>query len=302
MLSDKPLNKIQLNKFAKIIKRDYPDFSIRSIKSLKSGWDNFVIEINRSYIFRFPKSKNFKLDKEIKVLKRLNGKITLEIPLYEFVGKETLYVGYKKIIGQPLSRNIVEKLRAKDKNILARDIARFFYEFHLALPINMSRKFGIKKDGQYWRPLVIKKKVIGRLKNRGLSDFIEFVLDRYLDLNKNNPNLVIAYNDLHGSNMAFDSKKCRLNGIFDFSDVAVEDVNREFCSLFSLDQKLAYSVIRQYEKLSGRLININRVFCNSVISAASILGVFINQPSSKNYRYALSDLLQLKNISSKFPK
>lgn len=32
----------------------------------------------------------------------------------------------------------------------------------------------------------------------------------------------------------------------------------------------------------------------SVICEASILGVFIDKPDSKNYKYALNDLLQLK--------
>lgn len=149
---------------------------------------------------------------------------------------------------------------------------------------------------------MVKKKVIGQLKNIELSNFIEIALNEYLNLNKNNSNLVIAYNDLHGENMAFNRKSQRLNGIFDFSDVAIEDINKEFCSLFSLDQKFAISVIKQYEKLSGQKIDIKKVFINSVISAASILGVFIDKPMSKNYKYALNDLRNLKNISHQFLK
>jgi len=104
VLTNKSATQTQLNSFKRIIEKDYPGFDIRSIKALKSGWDNFALEINRTYIFRFPKSPNFKLDKEIKILERLNGKITLKIPIYEFIGKKVPYVGYKKIIGQSLSR------------------------------------------------------------------------------------------------------------------------------------------------------------------------------------------------------
>jgi len=300
MLATKDLSKTQITKFEKIIKQDYPDFIIKSIKPLKSGWDNFVLEINKTYIFRFPKKEAFNLNKEIKILDYLKGKITLEIPCYEFVGKTIKYVGYKKIIGKPLLENTLKSLNAKERNILANDVAKFFYEFHSALLLINYRKFKLEKDSQSWRPLVIKKNVINKIKNQELSTFIENSLDKYLELSKDKTNLVIAYNDLHGNNMAFDKKLGRLNGIFDFSDVAIEDIHREFCSLFSLDQELTISIIKRYEKLSKRKIDISKVFITAVVCEASILGVFINKPESKNYKYALNDLLYLKSVYLKY--
>jgi len=300
MLATKDLSQSQINKFRKIITQDYPDFDVKSVKPLKSGWDNYVLEINKTYIFRFPKKKDFKLNKEIEILKVLNGKISLNIPVYEFIGKKVPYVGYRKIVGRPLLENTLKTLSSKKRNILAHDIANFFYEFHSALPLNKYKKFNLEKDGQSWRPLAIKKKVIGKLKNQELSDFIEDILNKYLELIKDKTNLVVAYNDLHGDNMAFNKKTGRLNGIFDFSDVAIEDIHREFCSLFSLDYKLALSIINQYEKLSKWKIDISKVFITAVICEASILGVFINKPESKNYRYALNDLLKLKRIRKLF--
>ena len=300
MLVTKDLTSTQIIKFGKVITKDYPDFIIKSIKPLKSGWDNFVLEINKTYIFRFPKKKDFKLSKEIEILKALENKISLNIPVYEFIGTKTPYVGYRKIVGEPLSLNTLKNLSSKKRNMLARDIAKFFFEFHSSLPISKSKKFNLEVGSQDWRSLVIKKKVIGKLKNKELSDFIEENLDRYLKFSNDKNSLVAAYNDLHGNNMAFDKKAGKLNGIFDFSDVAIEDIHREFCSLFSLDQKLTLDIIKQYEKLSGRIIDVNRVFTTAVICEASILGVFINKPNLKNYKYALNDLLHLKDICSKF--
>lgn len=296
------INDLQLKKFKAIINSDYPDFDIKSIKTLKAGWDNFVVEVNKEYIFRFPKNKDFSLDNEVKILKSLKDRITLDIPVYEYIGKGSLFVGYKKIVGSPLSLNAIKLLDSKSRSILEKDIATFLYEFHSALPIKKTKSLGLKKDSHYWRPLVIKKKVIGKLKNQDLSDFIEMILGRYLDANQDNSDLVVAYNDLHGNNLAFDKKKMKLKGIFDFSDVAIENVAREFCSLFSLDQKLAIGIIKKYEKLSGRSVKLEQVFINAVIGEASILGVFMDKPDSQNYKYALNDLLQLKKISNKFIK
>ena len=300
MLATKDLNQSQINKFGKIITQDYPNFSVKSIKPLKSGWDNFALEINKTYIFRFPKRKEFKLNKEIEILKVLNGKTSLNIPVYEFIGKKVPYVGYKKIVGRPLLENTLKTLSPKNKNILAHDIANFFYEFHSALPLSKHKKFNLEKNSQSWRPLAIRKKVIGKLKNQELSDFIKGILNKYLELVKDKTNLVIAYNDLHGDNIAFNKKTGRLNGIFDFSDVAVEDIHREFCSLFSLDQKLTLDIIKYYEKLAKRKIDVNKVLIMAVICEASMLGVFIDKPESKNYRYALNDLLKLKRINKTY--
>lgn len=296
MLVTKDLTPTQITKLSKVITKDYPDFIIKSIKPLKSGWDNFVLEINKTYIFRFPKKKDFKLNKEIGILKALEKKITLNIPVYEFIGTKVPYVGYQKIVGGPLLLNTLKNLTPRKKNILAHDIANFFYEFHTSLPLSKYKKFNLETNSQSWRPLVIKKKVIDKIKNKELSDFIKDNLDKYLELIKDKKNLVIAYNDLHGNNIAFNKKTGKLNGVFDFSDVAVEDIHQEFCSLLSLDYKLVISIIKYYEKLAKRTIDIKKVFITAVVCEASILGVFIDKPESKNYKYALNDLLELKKI------
>ncbi len=296
------VNDLQLKKFKAMINSDYPNFNIKSVKALKAGWDNFVVEVNKEYIFRFPKNKDFSLDKEIKILKRLQDKVTLEIPVYEYIGKSSMFVGYKKIVGSPLSLNAIKSLDGKSRGLLEKDIATFLYEFHSALPIGKIKSLGLKKDSHYWRPLVIKKNVIGKLKNQDLSDFIEMILGRYLTMNLDGSSLVVAYNDLHGNNLAFNKKKKRLRGVFDFSDVAIENVAREFCSLFSLDQKLTVGIIKKYEKLSGKAVKLEQVFINAVVGEASVLGVLMDKSDSQNYKYALNDLMQLKKISKKFIK
>ncbi|MFA7702411.1 MAG: phosphotransferase [Patescibacteria group bacterium] len=289
-------NESQINKFKKIIKQDYPDFKIESIKLLKAGWCNFVVEINKTYIFRFPKKDDVDLDLEAKILKILKGRITLEIPVYEFFGKKSSYVGYKKITGQPLTATLLKSLSLKSKQLLASDMANFLYEFHKLLPITKAKQLNLGSDNHKWRPEVIQKYVIGKLRNKKLLDFIEINLDKYLELIKDKSNLIIAYNDLHQNNIAFNKKSSRLNGIFDFGDVAVEHISIEFYRLFSFDPELATNVIKQYKKISGRKISVERVFGTAVVSIAAMLGVYNRQPNSKKYKDALNDLLRLKSL------
>lgn len=287
-------NKSQTNKFKHLIKTDYPNFQIKNIKLLKSGWDNFAVEINKSYIFRFPKKEDIDLTKEINILKQLNGKITLQIPNYEFIGKKSPYVGYKKIMGQPLTINILKSLSLKNRHLLINDIANFFYEFHEFLPITKAKKLNIKIDKHKWESTVIREKVIGKLKNKDLSDFIEENLDKYLKFVNENTNLIIVYNDFHEENIAFNKNRSRLTGVFDFSDVAVSNVYMEFYRLFSFDKKLALEVIKKYEQLSGRLVDLKKVFIGAIIGEAAELGFYSLKPNSKEYKNALKNLLILK--------
>ena len=286
-------DKSQLNKFKTIINLDYPDFKIKSIETLKAGWCNFVVEINKTYIFRFPKENDVNLDGENKILKILKGKTTLEIPDYEFFGIKNPYVGYKKITGQPLTIALLKSLSDNNKQLLAFDIANFLYEFHTLLPITRAKQLNLGSDNHRWRPEVIQKYVIGKLKDKKLSDFIEVNLNKYLKLIEDKSDLVIAYNDLHQNNVAFNKKTVRLNGIFDFGDVAVEHISIEFYRLFSFDPQLTADVIKQYEKLSGRIISIERVYISAVVSIAAMLGVYNRQPKSKKYKDAMKDLLRL---------
>jgi hypothetical protein len=296
------IKKSRLEKFKERINSDYPNFKITSIKSLKAGWDNYVVEINKTYIFRFHKKGNFNLEKEIKVLQGLKNKITLEIPNYEFIGKESVYVGYKKIIGGSLTPEIIKNLSSDKKEKLAHDLANFFDEFHRVWTIAEFKKIRDGRDDLSWQPEVIKKYSIKRLEDQILINIIKEFLIKEEKFDFKKAKLVVAYNDLHGNNVAFSQKEEKLTGIFDFSDVAINDVNIEFYRLFLLDPELAVMTIKKYEKLSGRRVSLERVFANAIICAAAIWGVYSKKPNSKKAQAAFKDLMTIKNIYLDFKK
>ena len=289
-----------LNKYFKIIKKDYPKLEIKTAKFLKAGYDNFVIEINKSLIFRFPKNRRIILNKEIGILKLLKNKITLKIPDYEYLGITEQYVGYKKIFGRPLSSTLYKSLSLRQKNQLAKDLALFFYEFQLALPLKLSHKLGLKKDTQIWRLEYLKKCLTTKKINNEISLFLNRVIKKRGELKKKDFNFVVAYNDLHGNNIAFDTKTNRITGIFDFSDTAIEDVNQEFASIFSLDPKFVEKIIEEYEKISKIKVNLEWVFINSVIITATIFCDSLSKPKSANYRKSVNNLIMLNKISSQY--
>jgi hypothetical protein len=290
------MSTISVSKVKKIINFDYPDFQIKSIKPLKGGWDNFVFEVNKLYIFRFPKKEDFNLIKEIRILNHLKGKTTLKIPEYYFIGTKFKYVGYKKIIGEPVTNKLLKTLTKTEKNILAKDIARFFYEFHESLPFNLVSQFKLKKNTEAWRPIVIKKFLIPKLKDQRLLYFVKLSLKKYLTTRQDKASLRITFSDLHGENMAYDLKKRRLAGIFDFSDVAIETLDREFSHLFSAEYELNLNIIKYYQRLSSRLVSLENVWLNSIIGEASIMAAYHKKPKSEIYQKAKTNLLRLQTF------
>lgn len=291
--------RLSQNKIKQVIVADYPDFKIKTIKSLKSGWDNFVFEINGKYIFRFPKNNDFNLDGEIKVLKYLKGKITTKIPDYKYIGRKIRYVGYAKIMGSSLTIKLLKSLSKSEKKMLARSLARFLFEFHAALPLKKVKEFNIKGGSFKWRVNVINRLLLKKLKDRKLLKLIQDSLRIYLK-SKKHQKVIIAYNDLHGENIAYDEKKRKLNGVFDFSDTAVSDINIELSCLFPLDECLNLEVINQYQKLSGRKIDLKIVLADAVIIQASILAIYINKPKARNYKIALDSLKEIALFVDKY--
>jgi aminoglycoside 2''-phosphotransferase len=293
------IDNISPEKVKTIIKRDYPNFEIESIKILKSGWDNSVFEINNDYIFRFPKKENKGLKNEIKIIKYLNDIISLKIPVNDFVGKKDLYVGYKKIIGQPLNQDIIKSLSDKEKKLVAEDIANFFYEFHSSLPISLAKKFDIQSNTRDWWPPVIERLII-KIKDKKIKFFLRENLIRYLTMMENEPDLVIAYNDLHENNIAFNYKKRKIEGIFDFGYVSIEDINKEFYYLCLNDLPLVIETVKQYNKLSGKEVDIKKVYLTAVVGGAAMLAIHSDNPKTKEYRDAMDKLIVLFNAENQF--
>lgn len=122
----KILPKFDAKTIRAVIEKDFPNLKIEQIKLIENGWDNVVAEINGKYIFRFPKDKGANISLEMEILNFLNGKITLQIPIVEFIGKNYVYFGYRKIQGEKLSKQLIDSLEREEREKLTNDLARYF--------------------------------------------------------------------------------------------------------------------------------------------------------------------------------
>lgn len=292
----KVIPKFDLRTVRDVIAGDFPDVKIESIKLIENGWDNVVAEINKLFIFRFPKNfdgseyrgigKNF--DREIKILNFLNGKISLAIPKIEFIGKTFAYTGYKKIPGDDLTQEVFGSLNEKQKEKLIFDLANFLREIHNAIGIEEARAMGVDDANPMFYFDLIKDKLPRKINDPRVFDFIDRMCGECEEMTKEKTETVFLYNDLHTENMAFDAEAKKLNGIFDFGDTMIGDINMDFSPLYRFDPYFMKAVAENYQKLTNRTLNLRRMIVYGRINELSDLTEFIDQPESAVYKNVMN--------------
>jgi hypothetical protein len=92
----------------KLIEGCFPELRIKRCRQMRTGWENFVLEINGEYVFRFPKywETEKRLENEIEFLPTLASRLSTQVPDYEFVWKATgsIHTGLAATARSPESR------------------------------------------------------------------------------------------------------------------------------------------------------------------------------------------------------
>jgi len=243
------------------IKRHIPTLDITTITEHESC-DNYVIEVNERLIFRFPKKHDIagRVACEVALLEELEPKISLHIPRL-FYAHET-FVGYHKISGTALTSELYDTLESQEKHKLALDIATFFYQVHKSLDVGHARTLGVR-DAQW--PLsceILIEKLDKKLPDTRLEKIFQRMItwhDSFI-VSPDDPNdIVVVHNDVHEKNIAFDTKNNLINGIFDFSDIAIGDRYLEFRYLYLISPELFEQAARAYAQLMGQEFTMQRV-------------------------------------------
>ncbi|OHA21551.1 MAG: hypothetical protein A2849_03975 [Candidatus Taylorbacteria bacterium RIFCSPHIGHO2_01_FULL_51_15] len=240
-----------------VIGQELPDLIVHDAHPIGEGADNTTIEVNREYVFRFPRKgreHRHSFEEENKVLKALRGKTTTRLPEIEFEGKTYQWSGYKKIPGVQL-KDVKEELTDTQREQLAKDAALFLFELHNALPISEAAEFGLKRPRG--GPSREKLSDIRQLVNREFPDeemreFLLSSIDRYEHmLGEASPPQGLLHGDFHPGNIVVNPDTNRLNGVIDFGEVAIGDVYVDFAYQFARDKDFAKAMMEEYSRLSG---------------------------------------------------
>ena len=236
-------NDINLRAIKYILEHSIEGFKVNTIRLLGTGNDSYVYEVNDSIVFKFAKHKkaSSNLVKEAKILKFLEGKLSLSIPKVLYVcSPNELFnyylIGLSKINGISLSREIYDSLSLDEKDDLARQMANFLKQLHEIKYDEDKEDIMIKFKEDY---LKLKEKVYDRLDSSSRDKIDALYIKLFSNRDFINSRNGLIHNDFSCSNILFDLESKKISGIIDFGDACVSDIDSDFyCLLEESDEEL----------------------------------------------------------------
>ena len=251
---------ISAEEASSIIAEDFPEFKDAQIKLLGQGQNAVTFEVDEEYLFRFPFRLTASvevgdLDTQRRILQSLEGKLDVEIPRIEYKGKEQHYIGYRKIKGEVLTREVLETLTDEEKDWVGKDLAHFVNQMYKALPIEAAEEAGFTR-----RPFIKEEsrketeEFVG-IEFEGVArDFFLRALQQSKELESAPHKEVPLHGDLDLGNMVLDPKTKRLKGVIDFGH-AIGDVHRDFFYSRIRDPIMGKAMTEEYERTSGEALS-----------------------------------------------
>lgn len=241
------------NKIREIIHHEFPDFFISSIKKIGEGDNSKAFLINQNYIFRFPKRKEVKqqLKKETSVLPIIQSLLDLKIPAFDFISKDTNFVGHKSINGVFLTTEIYKSLEKKIQTKIQKALGVFLTQLH---QINLSILKDYELDmmdyqEEYSHNFEDTQQLIYPNISVRDSKIITLFFTAYLNDPKNfeyKPALI--HNDFSTDHILFETSNNVISGIIDFGDLAIGDPDYDLIYLLdSFGKDFILKVLKFYK-------------------------------------------------------
>ena len=237
----------------------FENFKVNSIRPLGSGYDSIAYLVNEKYVFKVKTSNNeekgYRKEKAICdfLNKNLNSNVVIPNIEYSYISEEISIIGYKKIEGKPLNRELYSKMTDKEKELLKKDLASFLRYIHDLNYIeiqqyvidnkkNVLQEYQLLKNTIYNDLTVIEKK------------YIEEFMKKLDSMTIFNDKKCLCHNDFSCNHILLNGNN-RLCGIIDFGDAGITD---EYCDFIYLledsDEEIGHEfgedILKQYGNIS----------------------------------------------------
>jgi aminoglycoside phosphotransferase (APT) family kinase protein len=237
------------------IQSAFPDFPVESVAYEGEGDFCVAYTANGEWVFRFARNAEAarSLQCEAVLLPQVAPTLNLPVPIITHFGTERTgnlaVAGHRKIVGQPLTRELFLGLTVVQQERCARDLAAFLRTLHsfdrdAALRAGVpecSYPFCRTEQGitpgtaveQYRREL---QKLLSFPEVLGvdLAAFCAATVERLVAIpSPLGPDLGLVHGDLSEDHILFDPAASRIAGIIDFTDVVLTDPCLDLMYLYS---------------------------------------------------------------------
>lgn len=198
-----------------LIEAQFPALAPAKVEPLGEGWDNGAFAVNGACVFRFPRRQLAVplLEREVRVLPQLAGKLPLATPLPSHAGKPSQefpwpFAGYPMLPGRTADQ---AALSEGQRSRAAAPLGRFLKALH-ALPVDAGRDLIDRLDAAK-----IRERTLPRLRE------LELEVPRFFEEPVREPlRTTLVHGDLHARQLLVDAEGA-LTAVIDWGDVHTGD-------------------------------------------------------------------------------
>lgn len=216
------------------LQRALPGFAVRSWELLGEGWMSRALLLDGTWVARFAKSEaaGEDLRKEAALLPLVLGRVSLGVPRFEHVGRQSSglpFVVYRAVPGQPLDDGL-ETLAAPVRERVAEQLAGFIDQLQ-SLSVEELLAAGLEPTdlgAELARDRVAWSSARPQLP-RELFDYVDRRFETYLsEPSFRSAELRLIHADLSPDHWLYDAARTELSGIIDFGDAELGDPDYEY--------------------------------------------------------------------------
>ena len=233
-----------------IIKSLFPEVLIQDFEHITKGYENDILVVNKTLIFRVLKNPDRTYQKEIQFLDHVRSRVWVSIPVILFRSPDFRVMWYEIIPWKELTSDVLKTFSQAQKDILARQIAEFFIAIH---GVSFDPEIQALDFPRYHKIKHIWGRLQGFLeteKNPKILAFVEKLRPEWEKYQENPEDIRLLHNDLFFKNIIGNPDKKELSGIIDFSDTFYADYIVDFVALYFEDPDFTGKIMDTYEELS----------------------------------------------------
>ena len=227
-----------------IVETSFPALAPVVVKEFGIGWDNTVVLVNNSFVFRFPRRRIAVslMETEVRLLPWLSERVPLPIPNPCFVGASTsdypsVFAGYPLISGHTITAASVSD---DERRAMARPLAQFLAALHSVSP-DEARTRGAppdpvcRLDATRHKPTAVDRlsSLPEDLIPKSIKARLRSLLDSLPAIKEPSSNTLV-HGDLHGSQILVTHDTHELAGVIDWGDVHLGDPASDFAVVHSM--------------------------------------------------------------------
>ncbi len=209
------------------------------------------------------------------MLAALRPALTLAAPDLRLHEGPPLFSSHVKLKGRQIETEDYDALPEPARQRLGEDLARFYAELH-GLDRALMKAAGARPVTGWHEADTVREKALPLL-SREWHRHARRLVDAYEKLPSEDPcGIVFGFFDGHGGNMAFNPKKQRLVGLYDFADAGFGPLHEDFTHSDSISPDLTARIVAAYERLTSRKLDRRRIEILSGYHRLSELADFVD--------------------------